>query len=78
MSRDDTRSVLMWGAFGVAVAALFIAIAGLTGLVDRETASPAGGGESAPGVTVIDVQLSEFAITPASIVAPPGPVQLRV
>ena len=78
MSRDDTRSVLMWGAFGVAVAALFIAIAGLTGLVERETASSASGGETVPGVTVIDVQLSEFAITPAAIVAPPGPVQLRV
>lgn len=76
MNRDD-RSVLMWGAFGVAVAAFFIAIVSLTGLANDETAS---GSEAsgASGPTVIDVQLSEFAITPAAIVAPPGPVQLRV
>jgi FtsP/CotA-like multicopper oxidase with cupredoxin domain len=78
MNRDD-RSVLLWGAFGVAVAAFFIAIVSLTGLSNDESASgEGGGGGAAAGPTVIDVQLSEFAITPAAIVAPPGPVQLRV
>jgi len=73
MSRDD-RSVLMWGSFGVAVAALFVAIAALTGLA--EGSSSESGARA--GVTVVDVQLSEFAITPAAIVVPPGKVQLRV
>jgi len=73
MSRDD-RSVLMWGSLGVAIAALFVAVAALTGLSE-------GGGSSSSGksgATVVDVQLSEFAITPAAIVVPPGEVQLRV
>ncbi|MFM7871224.1 MAG: multicopper oxidase domain-containing protein [Actinomycetota bacterium] len=73
MSRDD-RSVLMWGSFGVAVAALFVAIAALTGLAEGQSSE--SGSEA--GVTVVDVQLSEFAITPAAIVVPPGKVQLRV
>ena len=78
MNRDD-RSILLWGAFGVAVAAFFIAIVSLTGLSSDESASGNGsGGGAASGPTVIDVQLSEFAITPAAIVAPPGRVQLRV
>ncbi|MGA0879113.1 MAG: multicopper oxidase domain-containing protein, partial [Ilumatobacteraceae bacterium] len=73
MSRDD-RSILMWGSFGVAVAALFVAIAALTGFVDAESSGSSDG----TGATVVDVQLSEFAITPAAIVVPPGKVQLRV
>ena len=73
MSRDD-RSVLMWGSFGVAMAALFVAIAALTGLAEGQSSE--SGSEA--GVTVVDVQLSEFAITPAAIVVPPGKVQLRV
>jgi FtsP/CotA-like multicopper oxidase with cupredoxin domain len=74
MNRDD-RSVLTWGSFGVAVAALFIAIAGWTGLTDNGSGGSNGDGS---GPTVVDVQLTEFAITPAAIVVPPGAVQLRV
>ena len=64
----------MWGSFGVAIAALFVAIASLTGLSEGGGSASSGGG----GATVVDVQLSEFAITPAAIVVPPGKVQLRV
>lgn len=74
MNRDD-RSVLTWGSFGVAVAALFVAIASWTGLTDTGSGDAQSEGS---GPTVVDVQLSEFAITPAAIVVPPGPVQLRV
>lgn len=74
MNRDD-RSVLTWSSLGLAVAALFIAIASLTGLIGDDSSSAA---DSTAGATVIDVQLSEFAITPAAIVVPPGPVKLRV
>ncbi len=77
MNRDD-RSILLWGAFGVAVAAFFIAIVSLTGLAGNESASGTSGGSGETGPTIVDVQLSEFAITPAAIVAPPGRVQLRV
>jgi FtsP/CotA-like multicopper oxidase with cupredoxin domain len=73
MSRDD-RSILTWGSFGVAVAALFVAVAALSGFADGESASSAG----TSGPTIVDIQLSEFAITPAAIVVPPGRVQLRV
>ena len=74
MNKDD-RSVLMWGSFGVAIAALFVAIASMTGLVDKNSSSSSNSGT---GPTVVDVQLSEFAITPAAIVVPPGAVQIRV
>lgn len=73
MSRDDNRSVLMWSSFIFAVAALFVAVTSLTGLAKDD---PAGGASAA--VTVIEVQLSDFAIAPGSIVASPGPVRLRV
>ena len=64
-----------WGAFGVAIAALLVAIFGLIQSDDSEAAAPEGGG----GVpTVIDVELSEFAISPSTLVAPPGPIQLRI
>ena len=74
MNKDD-RSVLMWGSFGVAIAALFVAIASMTGLVDKNSSSSSNSGT---GPTVVDVQLSEFAITPAAIVVPPGAIQIRV
>ena len=74
MNKDD-RSVLMWGSLGVAIAALFVAIASMTGLVDKGSSSTSNSGT---GPTVVDVQLSEFAITPAAIVVPPGAVQIRV
>jgi FtsP/CotA-like multicopper oxidase with cupredoxin domain len=74
MNKDD-RSVLMWGSFGVAIAALFVAIASMTGLGDTNTSSSS---DSGTGPTIVDVQLSEFAITPAAIVVPPGAVQIRV
>ena len=64
----------MWGAFGVAVTALFVAVASLTGLVGDDSSSAA----TNDGPTIVDVQLSEFAITPAAIVVPPGEVQIRV
>ena len=64
----------MWGSFGVAVAALFVAIVGSTGMTDGGSSMNDSG--SVP--TVVEVQLSEFAITPAAMVVPPGPVQLRV
>lgn len=73
MNRDD-RSLVTWGSFGVAVAALFVAIASLTGFAEGGSSSSSG--DSGP--TIVDVQLSEFAITPAAIVVPPGKVQLRV
>ena len=74
MNQDD-RSVLMWGSFGVAIAALFVAIASMTGLGDQNSSTST---DSGAGPTVVDIQLSEFAITPAAIVVPPGAVILRI
>jgi manganese oxidase len=75
MGKDD-RSLLTWSAFGVAIAALFVAIASLTGLIGDDSSSAAANGGNGP--TIVDVQLSEFAISPAAIIVPPGPVQIRV
>lgn len=75
MNRDD-RSVLGWGAFGVAVAALIVAIFGVYKMSEDESAS--AGTTTEPTATVVDVILTEFAISPANIVVAPGPVTLRV
>lgn len=74
MNQDD-RSVLTWGSFGVAIAALLVAIASMTGLGDQSSSTST---DSGAGPTVVDIQLSEFAITPAAIVVPPGAVILRI
>jgi FtsP/CotA-like multicopper oxidase with cupredoxin domain/plastocyanin len=76
MNRDD-RSVLGWGAFGVAVAALIVAIFGVYKMSEDESAS-AGTTTPEAAATVVDVILTEFAISPANIVVAPGPVTLRV
>jgi manganese oxidase len=75
MNRDD-RSVLGWGAFGMAVAALIVAIFAVFQIDDGGSAGAEAGGESSG--TVVDVVLSEFKIEPAAITVAPGPVTLRV
>jgi len=74
MSRED-RSILGWGAFVVAIAALGIALFGL-GDDASSSASSEGAGSAAP--TVIDVELSEWAVTPSMIELPEGGATLRV
>lgn len=74
MSRED-RSILGWGAFVVAIAALGIALFGL-GDDASSSASSEGAGSAAP--TVIDVELSEWAVTPSMIEVPEGGATLRV
>ena len=76
MNRDD-RSVLGWGAFGMAVAALIVAIFAVYKISDDDTAS-AGTSTPTGTSTIVDVSLSEFKIEPANILVPPGPVTLRV
>ncbi len=74
MSRTD-RSVLGWGAFVVAIAALFLAIFGLN--TDSD-ASGEGGDGGASGATVIDLELSEWAIGPLMSEIPAGEIILNV
>jgi uncharacterized cupredoxin-like copper-binding protein len=74
MSRED-RSILGWGAFVVAIVALGIALFGL-GDDASSSASSEGAGSAAP--TVIDVELSEWAVTPSMIEVPEGGATLRV
>lgn len=74
MSRED-RSILGWGAFVVAIAALGIALFGL-GDDASSSASSEGAGNAAPAV--IDVELSEWAVTPSMIEVPEGGATLRV
>ncbi len=73
MNNDD-RSVLSIGGFGLAVVALVFASYTLG-------SSPEGGNasiENADSATVVDIGLSEFAMTPGMPTVPEGTVTLRV
>jgi manganese oxidase len=72
MSRAD-RSVLGWGAFAVAIAALVLAIFGL-----QDSSSASGDSGDTGGTTVIDVELKEWSIGPAMNDIPPGEIVLNV
>ena len=67
------RSVLGWGAFVVAISALGLA---LFGLRDSGSAAESAGGSAGP--TVVEVSLSEWAITPNMLRPAAGEVILRV
>ncbi len=72
MSKAD-RSVLGWGAFAVAIAALVLAIFGL-----QEDSSASGGESGGGGVTEIDVDLAEWSIGPLMSEIPAGEIVLNV
>ena len=72
MSRQE-RSVLGWGAFAVAIAALVLALFGL-----RDSGSADSGTNGGSEATVVEIELSEFAITPATPTIPSGKVILRI
>ena len=74
MSRTD-RSVLGWGAFAVAIAALVLAIFGLN---TDSSAEGEGSGDGAAAATVIDLELSEFAIGPVMSEFPAGEIIINV
>jgi plastocyanin len=75
MNRSE-RSIASTVSAAVAVFSLLVAIIAVIA-ANRDTGggSAAGAGAAA---TELDVSLSEFAITPKMISAPPGPVKLRV
>ncbi len=66
MSKDD-RSVLSWLAFVAALAALAVAIFGLSDDGGSESASGGGGGGSKP---TINVTMKDFGFEPATITIP--------
>jgi manganese oxidase len=72
MSRDD-RSILGWGAFAVAIAALFVALFGL-----RDDGGEAAASGGAAAATRVRIELSEFAMNPTMPTVPAGPVVLEV
>ena len=72
MSKAD-RSILGWGAFAVAIAALVLAIFGL-----QEDSSASGGESGAGGVTEIDLDLAEWSIGPLMSEIPAGEIVLNV
>ena len=78
MDRPE-RTTLTLVAAAVAVLALLVS-AGAVVASNRNATSAAGvgvGGSGAAGTT-LDVNLSEFAITPKELAAPPGPITLRI
>jgi manganese oxidase len=74
MSQED-RTLLGWGAFVIAAAALFVSIFAVLRDDGAAVAQP-----EAPSatVTVLEVVLSDFKIEPAAILVPTGPVKLQV
>lgn len=74
MSRAE-RSVLGWGAFAVAIAALFLAIFGLR---NDSSASSEGDNGSGGGPTVIDIELAEWSIGPLMSEIPAGEIVMNV
>ncbi len=68
MSKDD-RSVLSWLAFVAALAALAVAIFGLSDSGGSESAPGGGGGGAKP---TIDVVMNDFGFEPATITIPTG------
>lgn len=80
MSRND-RTFLGLGAFGVAIAALCVALFGLrdSGNDNAESASGAGGeAAAATDVNVVNISLSEFKIAPQMPDLPTGPTQFVI
>ncbi len=70
---SQERSVLGWGAFIVAIAAMGLALFGL-----RDSGSAEEGTGGAGGPTVVEVSLSEWAITPNMLYPAAGEVILKV
>jgi FtsP/CotA-like multicopper oxidase with cupredoxin domain len=80
MSRDD-RSFLGLGAFGVAIAALCVALFGLRDSGTSTASSSAGATPSGGGADTsqtVDITLSDFKITPQMPSVKPGPVTFKV
>ncbi|MFZ4812387.1 MAG: multicopper oxidase domain-containing protein [Ilumatobacteraceae bacterium] len=76
MSKAD-RSLLGWGAFVVAIAALCLAVFGLRD--DNSAASAAGSGSGGgSAATTVDIELTEFKISPAMIELPTDGGTLRI
>jgi FtsP/CotA-like multicopper oxidase with cupredoxin domain len=73
MGRDD-RSVLGWGAFVVAIAALSLALFAMRDDGDASAATNGGGAAAAAtdGVQRVNVELSDFRIEPAMLAVKPG------
>jgi FtsP/CotA-like multicopper oxidase with cupredoxin domain len=69
---DQQRSFLGWTSIAIAVGALVLGFFALAQVGDD------GGEASAATPTVIDVELGSLRLLPAHLMAPPGPVQLRV
>ena len=72
---NDERSVLAVGGFGLGVVAL--AFSGFAISRSGDSGS-SGGGFAAVTTTAVDVNLTEFAMTPNMLDVPPGDVTIRV
>jgi FtsP/CotA-like multicopper oxidase with cupredoxin domain len=74
MSKDD-RSIVSWFAFAAAIAALVVAIVGVRNGTSSESASGSGGGGAKP---TIEVTMSDFSFSPASITIPTGGASIKL
>ena len=70
---SDERSLLSIGGFGLAIAAFVFAGFTLSRIDDKAVSAPAA--SAAPAV---EIKLTEFAITPATVEVPAGDVNLRI
>ena len=78
MNRDE-RTVFSVGAFAIALGAIFLAVFAIFIVNDEGTATSAGGGAAgAPAAAEINVELSEFALTPTTIDVPATGARLTI
>ncbi len=75
MSKED-RSIISWFAFAAAIAALVVAIIGVSN--DSGESASGGGGGGSPSSTVVTVTMTDFAFSPATITLPTNGGTLRL
>ena len=74
MSKDD-RSIISWFAFAAAIAALVVAIVGVS---NNDGGSASGGGGGGTSTPTVEVTMTDFAFTPATITIPTGGAKIRL
>jgi len=75
MSKDD-RSIISWFAFAAAIAALVVAVVGVSN--DSGGSASGGGGSSGSATPTIEVTMTDFGFTPATISIPTSGAKLRL
>jgi FtsP/CotA-like multicopper oxidase with cupredoxin domain len=78
MSKED-RSIISWFAFAAALAALVVAIVGVSNDSGGSASGGGGGGSSSSAAApTIEITMTDFAFSPSTITIPPAGANLRL